>query len=209
MEKRCTKCGDVKPLGEFHKAKNTKDGYYCQCKSCALISKRYDYLKHKDKRIQDTSKAYYKKYRFERMSKCEFPKKTNCYECGREFDAYHGCHIRCEICSKENARKHKNNAGRKYYRNNKESIKDKYGYGKNEKAKERYKLSETVRKDVKKRALKCCRAGRSELRDWYIAVILEEKGVLKEQITPELIAVQRVMIKIKRAVKEKEMKNEA
>jgi len=32
--KNCTKCGEVKSLGEFNKNKNTKDGLNSQCKAC-------------------------------------------------------------------------------------------------------------------------------------------------------------------------------
>jgi len=34
MKKKCTKCGEVKPLTVFHKDKNGKDGYRCSCKKC-------------------------------------------------------------------------------------------------------------------------------------------------------------------------------
>jgi rubredoxin len=32
--KRCTKCGEVKPVAEFHKAKREKDGFQYWCKKC-------------------------------------------------------------------------------------------------------------------------------------------------------------------------------
>ena len=32
--KRCTKCGEVKALSEFHKSKNQKDGLDVWCKTC-------------------------------------------------------------------------------------------------------------------------------------------------------------------------------
>lgn len=35
--KTCIRCGLEKPLKEFHKKKNTKDGYYSQCKECRRI----------------------------------------------------------------------------------------------------------------------------------------------------------------------------
>jgi len=33
-EKRCSKCGEVKPLNEFYKSNTIKDGYYIHCKQC-------------------------------------------------------------------------------------------------------------------------------------------------------------------------------
>jgi predicted GIY-YIG superfamily endonuclease len=32
--KKCTKCGEIKPVSEFTKNKNTKDGLHCWCKAC-------------------------------------------------------------------------------------------------------------------------------------------------------------------------------
>ena len=36
-EKLCTKCGESKPLSEFHKKKDNKDGLRAQCKKCRRI----------------------------------------------------------------------------------------------------------------------------------------------------------------------------
>ena len=32
--KKCSNCGEVKPVGEFAKDKHNKDGYHCWCKTC-------------------------------------------------------------------------------------------------------------------------------------------------------------------------------
>lgn len=34
MEKRCTKCGETKPLSEFYQQKTGKDGRQAHCKDC-------------------------------------------------------------------------------------------------------------------------------------------------------------------------------
>jgi len=39
MEKVCIKCGETKPLSEFYKHKNAKDGHQSTCKVCQCISK--------------------------------------------------------------------------------------------------------------------------------------------------------------------------
>lgn len=35
--KKCSKCSSIKPLSEFHKTKQSKDGYKTECKSCRSI----------------------------------------------------------------------------------------------------------------------------------------------------------------------------
>ena len=40
MEKTCSRCGKTKPLSEFHKNKNAKDGYNYICKECACARAR-------------------------------------------------------------------------------------------------------------------------------------------------------------------------
>ena len=39
-EKRCTKCGEVKPVGEFNKRTGTKDGLDYQCIACRAKRRR-------------------------------------------------------------------------------------------------------------------------------------------------------------------------
>lgn len=42
--KNCYKCGEDKPLDEFHKNKNKKDGLQNYCKACAKVRNRNYYL---------------------------------------------------------------------------------------------------------------------------------------------------------------------
>lgn len=51
MKKLCSKCKVEKPLDEFYKNKNTKDGVHHYCKSCLSIHRKnsYDYIKIKNK----------------------------------------------------------------------------------------------------------------------------------------------------------------
>ena len=58
MEKRCSKCKEVKPITEFTKDINRRDGYYPQCKQCRAEYSRNKYLIHKE-RILLQSKEYY------------------------------------------------------------------------------------------------------------------------------------------------------
>lgn len=56
--KVCTKCGIEKPLTEFYKNKQSKDGYRFYCKACNSIQGKISYGKRKAKTSQ-----YGKKYR--------------------------------------------------------------------------------------------------------------------------------------------------
>lgn len=41
--KKCSKCGEHKPLGEYYKRSDTKSGYHAQCKKCVIakVSETY------------------------------------------------------------------------------------------------------------------------------------------------------------------------
>lgn len=54
MEKKCTKCGEVKSLDSFGKRKDCKDGLRCQCKECR---------NEKVKKWRESNKEYVKEYR--------------------------------------------------------------------------------------------------------------------------------------------------
>ncbi len=58
MGKTCSKCGEVKPLSDFHRNKKEKDEYQCQCKAC-----RRPYDKKYNKDNKEKISAYNKQYR--------------------------------------------------------------------------------------------------------------------------------------------------
>ena len=72
-EKKCKSCGRVLPIGDFHKASHSKDGYYYRCKECKnnRIRCKYIYEMNKDSRecikcrkikpLEDFSKSTNKK----------------------------------------------------------------------------------------------------------------------------------------------------
>lgn len=49
--KECTKCGEVKSLSDFHKAKNCKDGHQSRCKSCANKNALANYHENREARL--------------------------------------------------------------------------------------------------------------------------------------------------------------
>jgi len=62
-EKKCSKCGAVKPTTEFHKCKSNKDGHQKVCKTC-----RVEYATKKRLFINEKSKQHYLKNRDSKLS---------------------------------------------------------------------------------------------------------------------------------------------
>ena len=58
--KKCSKCGEVKSLGEFNKDKNKKDGLRSQCKACTKAYSEDN--KEKKKEYRDRNKQRAKEY---------------------------------------------------------------------------------------------------------------------------------------------------
>jgi len=58
--KKCTKCGEVKPLGEYCKSKRYKDGFFCYCKQCKnKVSERW--RKANPEKVKERQKRFYEK----------------------------------------------------------------------------------------------------------------------------------------------------
>ena len=54
-EKRCTKCGEVKPLDEFHRQTATRDGRRPDCKACTAARRRTWYEQNRDRELARVS----------------------------------------------------------------------------------------------------------------------------------------------------------
>lgn len=86
MEKKCSKCGELKPLSDFHKDKSNPTGYYSCCKQCKnnYMSKRW---KEDDKyranrkaySQQSERREYYRKYAEEKRKDPEYREKQKEY----------------------------------------------------------------------------------------------------------------------------------
>lgn len=54
--KKCLYCNKEKSFIEFHKNKRMKDGYSYYCKECKSIISKNEYIKHKDKYLENVKK---------------------------------------------------------------------------------------------------------------------------------------------------------
>ena len=61
--KRCTKCGETKPVDGFTRKRSSRDGLESQCKSCI----RAYYEAHREEKC-DKARAYYEAHREERRA---------------------------------------------------------------------------------------------------------------------------------------------
>jgi len=67
VEKRCSKCGEVKSVTEFHKRTASPDGLFHWCKACALIYQKVYREGHREK-IAARRKVYDAKHREEKAT---------------------------------------------------------------------------------------------------------------------------------------------
>lgn len=60
QEKRCTKCGIIKPLTEYYELSNTtaKDGLTCRCKDCIRSIRKESYKARRDAELEYHRKRY-------------------------------------------------------------------------------------------------------------------------------------------------------
>lgn len=82
--KECRRCHEVKPLADFHRDKNRRDGHYCYCKPCAVEDARrwastpkrkaikQEYDRHRAARLKDKlrdqMRANYERKRAEKIA---------------------------------------------------------------------------------------------------------------------------------------------
>jgi hypothetical protein len=60
--KKCSRCKEIKDVGEFNKRKDSKDGYSYWCKLCFSIQHKLTYNDRKDKIKEYCKEWYYKNY---------------------------------------------------------------------------------------------------------------------------------------------------
>lgn len=100
--KKCPKCGEVKPLSEYHKNKNRKDGLQVWCKSCRCVMDR-KYRKANSEKIVKQQREWYMANSEKVAKQCrkyrecvKNPCCPNVGQNGAEFIIFV-----CEVCGKE------------------------------------------------------------------------------------------------------------
>jgi hypothetical protein len=98
--KRCSMCGEVKPLTEFHRNRRRRDGLQNACKPCNIARNQRWYREHPDVRSrrmdEQERSARRRKHRLVWEYLCEHP----CVDCGEtdpivlEFD-----HLRDKVAN--------------------------------------------------------------------------------------------------------------
>ena len=66
--KYCTRCGETKPLNEYHKDRSKRDGHCAYCKPCVIAYVR-KYQKDNPERVAEASREYREAHRTELSEK--------------------------------------------------------------------------------------------------------------------------------------------
>ncbi len=81
--KRCADCGEIKPVEEFPRNKNSKDGYHCYCKACNNARSR-----DSRERLHGGSRHYHLKRRYgigaDELDRLVEQQGGRCLICGRD-----------------------------------------------------------------------------------------------------------------------------
>ena len=173
MENTCKKCGETKDVSLFVKNKKCLKGVTNLCLNCVNNKpKNLNYLKE-----------YKRKYYLENKNKIKEKSKIYYLENSESIKK------NVENYTKENIEKIAISRRNSYYKNRDERL---------EKRKKWYEENKEYSKDkIRKRN----KINIDKLNCVYIKKRLKDKGFTKEQITPELIEVQKIIIKTKRLCK--------
>ena len=194
--KICTECGVEKELSEYYKQRRGKNyAHRAKCKICMLEEHRIYVKENKDKmyiyhkeyrkenkgKLIENRKKYYIKNKekiIEQTSKYFKNNRQKMYEYKNKY-------------RKENKEKY-NERAKKYRKENNEKIK-KYNRQWYQKDKGRYSGKQRDRV--------------INLTHGYIITVLRQKGISRENITPELIEFERAIITAKRELKKHKQLN--
>lgn len=88
--KRCTKCGEVKPVSEFSRNKSNKDGLEWWCKSCRAKNKRKYYEQNRSK-VAEYKRKYYEQNADKVSDACHKYRERNLEKDAERKRKYYAC----------------------------------------------------------------------------------------------------------------------
>ena len=81
--KRCARCGDTKPVDQFHRNKALPDGRQGYCKPCRKLYDHDYHLRVRPRRIAQKQAAWRRRLEWLRELRADKP----CTDCGRRYPA--------------------------------------------------------------------------------------------------------------------------
>lgn len=89
--KQCSKCGETKPVSEYHKNRAKKDGFQHACKSCRSIAGKtiYKDTNAKYRRLRREANKNKHKISYEDLLKTKEGQTKCCYSCEQELSYSH------------------------------------------------------------------------------------------------------------------------
>ncbi|MDP4201474.1 MAG: hypothetical protein Q8861_02175 [Bacteroidota bacterium] len=172
ITKRCSKCGETKPLDQFSKASHKKSGYRCKCKAC-------DQAYQKEYRQSEKGKAYCQAYRQSEKGKaCD-----QAYRQSEKGKAYY------KVYQQEYRQSEKRKAYQKEYQQSEKRKAYQKEYRQSEKGKACQKALNQAYSQSEKGQKQLARS------------ILIQTGFPESMITENLIDTKLLILKIKRQCK--------
>lgn len=178
--KRCTKCGEEKPLSEYHRNRRVKSGYTSSCKACR---KAYNCAYNQRADVKEKHRER------EKIRRQRADVKEQYYEYCQRADVKEQ---RLKNSRKKESKKRMQDWGREYRQ--RPDVKERI-----HKYRRTYSQTQAYRDSMRKRALQAVK----ELSDNYIKSIIRQTSgrVLKfSDIPPDLVELKRQSIKLKRTI---------
>jgi len=206
--KKCTQCGQVKPLSEFYKNSSQRDGRTAACKACvAELSRRY-YENNKEK-IAEGMRRHYENNKEKMVERARRYREGNKEKIAararrwREENKEKVAEYSRRYCG-ENKKKVAEST-RRYYENNKEKIAEGMRrYCENNKE----KIAEIKRRHYENNKEKIAerkRRHRKNLTDPYIKGLLRQQGISNPPA--ELVEIKRQQVIAKRLLQQMKEEN--
>lgn len=206
MEKKCTKCGEVKSVSGFDRNKNTKDGFAFQCKNCMQLGARQYRADNREKLLLRTA-HYRTKHREAIRQRQRQYRADNRDELNlRQRQLYSENPEKFRLSSAANHAKHKEKrhlSAAKYRANNRETIRAKKAIYQEEN-REKINLYRRQHRALNKESYRTKEAYRSlTLSDSYIKRRLTQYSILTAKEIPyELVELKRLHLIAIRLLKE-------